>query len=946
MDQSQENDISMLLKQLQDNVEKSMNSEPIVEDPSTKDEDEEIDEELLKKLADLANPDDIVSSETEEKEKESSQYDISGFEFEEPTEPDEEQQTEAEVPDEQVTEEEADAIGCDLPAEMEKALESLFEPEPEPEFLGAFEEPKQPELITEEPLMEENVPNETDNADIPGDIPELIDEKDAQLPDDQPVETHKEPVEAEESEESESSGTDDDIEKEKAVLEHVRSFIEDEVDDVQIGSFFDSIQGSARQETEQQPVEENEEIIPIDTENQEEQPVLESPVNEEAAVEEAIEPSPVEQKAEPVPDIPFTNDFQRGSKAFTFFADKNEDKFGVGDLFDDTDINFALALGSKQDLENAIGFEKVRISQNDFYDPYEEDEISQAVFASAGKEYRNYDQNQSIKTRFKKEKNKVTRRFVFTLLLALVFFAMEHIGLLDLEIPYVSDFLSVPLYYYSASFVLFLVVFAISAKPILLTISDAVNMRLNSYMPVTFLSILNIAYNALLCFLYTDRGFRTYNFVLCFYILFAIADDYMHVVQESLSFDVIASSKTKLSLEKFTGPEEESDINNFKKFFVERVEFVGRFFARLDKKSHAESVCLPDFLSVLLFGLCFSILCAYKTGSLATVISDTFLCLLLTVPVTMLAYNIYPVFFLSKGLYSLDSAILGESVVDEYADADMVYLDDVEMFGQHGVNVAAIRLFADGDYQLALYYLKSLFTCIGAPLCYSLDVGNRVLPCSENVKITHIYRNGVFAKVDGSHTVAIGNASFVKKLGFNPRLNYDDVQKEEAGEMNFMYLMVDGDLWAKLYLHYSITVRFEKFASEIKENFIKIGIRSLDPCVSESMITRIRGKKHDTITVVRPSVNDLVPIGKRSDSGIVTAKNPHMIFRILSQCLKIRGLQQKERKVRILSSVLGGVIAVFVLAFGFEQFLPSIVIVAYQTLWCIIFGIMNRKNLK
>jgi len=112
------------------------------------------------------------------------------------------------------------------------------------------------------------------------------------------------------------------------------------------------------------------------------------------------------------------------------------------------------------------------------------------------------------------------------------------------------------------------------------------------------------------------------------------------------------------------------------------------------------------------------------------------------------------------------------------------------------------------------------------------------------------------------------------------------------------------------------------------------------------MIAALRNDKNVSIKVIRPTPNELIPIGKHSDSGIVTSKNSHMIFKILEQCFNIKRIYSKQRCFRLLSLLLGVILSAFVMVGKLYAYVPSLYIVIYQVLWLVPSLIYTKSKLK
>ncbi len=714
----------------------------------------------------------------------------------------------------------------------------------------------------------------------------------------------------------------------KRVESYVLETLEPEVD----FSIFDSIAGGSKDMVSQAQEE------PCDT-------VLETTIDTETVVNEYEEEVFSDAYVSSGMMIRF---FKRDAE--NLYDENNEDALAFDyKNFNDADINLALTLGCEEELHSTFGFSRVRIAKNGFRDPAEETSISDSIYAGDGSEYRSYEQTDMIKGRYKKEKRNLYKRFAVTFLLTVFILLFEHVFLMDIPIPYVSDFFAVPWRYYTASIVLAGFCIFSSWQKIFGAFRSMFAMRPDPYMPPAFFALLDIIYLLVVIFMYPNYGLLTYNFVLSIFLLFALADEYMRLTRESMTFDIISDKKPKLSLERFEGEGDLKKDGSYlgrHDFFVEKVNFVGNYFSRVGRIPSRQHTYSIAFLITILFGIVMMFVSSYSFGSLGNAFQSFFFFMMLTVPMPYLVVGTYPFYYLSKGLKKLDSAILDEEVVDEYATTDTIYLGDDEMFGQHGAAITGLRLYNEVELTGLLYYANAVFSNLGAPLCHVFDSSEREIQNAREVKINHVVTGGIEATVDSSHKILLGNIAFIRSKGFFPKRNLDDEQKIENGECSIVYIAIDGVLSAKIYIKYSITKRFEKFVDEMVANGISVGIRSLDPSVNMRMISVLRGNKSPEIEVIHPTANDLVSIGKHSDSGIITGRNSHMIFRILQQCFHIRKIHQKQMVFHIISSILGAGFVTFLMLTNLFTMVPSLLIVIYHLIWTFVGMIYTRSKLK
>lgn len=939
-----------------DRLRKKMENEASVGENVIEKSNQQSDEQLLKNLREHIG--EGITTSTENKENE---YDISGFEIseEESVEDDVEENVSPKI--EPPEEDEPETIS----AIIEDNAQDIFE---------SFGEEDDDDLPwdEDEPLNTAEEDDENVVTVVSEPIPELQEEV-AFAP--EPIRNDVSPQE--EPSEEEDSNADMTAENEEAVRKQVELFVEKTLEPEEEFDYFAQIdQRRTKESAKTEPPQEVETIRDDSVEIA--PPVQESVTAEAAPVSEAEKPlvidaapsdsvkadasvivsaQEVETSGEETPDEPDSimdeervNNFffkqsstQKSNNAATPIANSES-----ADSLDDTDINLLLALGKKRDLEDTVGFVRVREAKNNFYDPTEEEPIRRNIFAYSGQEYRSHDETDKIKNAYRKEKKKTYRRLVFAVLVALVFLFMEHFTLLNAEIPFLSEFFANGLYYYAALLVFLTLNILISFKYLLNGLRGFFTMRPTRYTPISVVAVIQLIYSISVLLFFREEAPKTYLFAFSIFMLFAVIGDALRLTKETLTFDIISDPNEKFSLEK---SDETAEISREKKvlrkkdLLVERVSFVGKYFSRTSHRPVAYAEYFFEFLAILLAAVFGAVLAAAISGNLATVVATFIFTVMLGLPIQHLL-SIYPYTRLSKKLYRHQSAIIGETVDAEYVGANTVYLDDIEMFGRNGVSISGLRIYNNEDFYNVLYHAMAVFSQIEGPLRYVLENSAHEIQAAKSVKLINIYANGIEAVVDDKNTVFIGNINFMRSNGFFPKRNEEDDKKVEEGELSILYMAIGSSLCAKFYMKYTVTEHFERFVAEMAKNNTKVGIRTLDPNITEKMLAALRPDKDTHISVIRPTLNDLIPLGKRSDSGIITAKGPHMISKILAECLRLKKIHQVYRILRFASILVGLVIALLVILTNSIGYTAPIFLVGYHLLWTIPMIIYTKVKIK
>ena len=745
--------------------------------------------------------------------------------------------------------------------------------------------------------------------------------------------------------------------EQEALRKQIERFVEKTVEPDDVLDYFEGLDKKAAKQREnagQSSMPTNEDACPAIT-NEEAQPVeladISTVVEEDIVAENAkeeYEPQTLESEIPAALNPAVDRFFFKNTENASQEIDAREAVNASTQAMDDTDINLLLALGKKQELEDTVGFVRVREAKNNFYDPTDEESLGNHVFAYDGEEFHDPIQVSSIKNRYRKEKKVLLRRLLGSLFIALLLLFAEHLPMTSFNIPGVSAFLAKDITAQLINLLLILSGMLLSLKQLFDGAKGFFVLRPNRYTPLSMMAFSNVAYDVIVLLFFRESGAMFYNFAVAVSLVISIVGDAIRLTKEMMTFDIISDPREKFSLEKADRTPEisrEEKILLKRDLLVEKVSFVGKYFTRTARRSTAYTEYFVELLATLIAASFAAIGIAILQKDLLSAMNTFMLVFVACMPMQHLIGS-YPFGRLSKLLYRHDSAIIGEAVDREYVGANTVYLDDVEVFGHHGVSISGLRTYNDADFYDVLYYALAAFSRVEGPLRYVFESSSPKIEKAEDVNLLRIDVNGIEALVDGVSTVLIGNVEFMRANRLVPKQNEEDDRRVENGEICILYMAINGALCAKFYMKYTITKRFEAFVSEMHENNTQVGVRTLDPNVNEKMLSLLRKDKETTISVIRPTLNDLVPMGRRSDSSIITAKNSHMIARILALCGRVKKVNRTCAILRV-CSMLAAFLAVVTLVFAQRiAWIPSVAIVIYQLLWIIPFTVYTATKLK
>lgn len=604
------------------------------------------------------------------------------------------------------------------------------------------------------------------------------------------------------------------------------------------------------------------------------------------------------------------------------------------DILDYSDMNLAMAMGSKDSLETAYGYVRVSEAKHNFASADRKGSGTNVILDTKGREYRNFDQNSEIHDAYRREKKRIGRRVIVTAIL-FVLIALCEMMYPTGAISDVSEFMSLQFRYNVLSIFLFTIAVSMSAKKLFVGFIGFFTTRLNYYTVIGFVSAINIVYDVLVISVFKDMDMLMFNSVATLELLVIIIGEYMQLKREINTFELASNGDKKISLEKIEITSETTKKESFassNEFVLENTSFVGRYFERSARTPDMYNIRHTFVMLTLLLTMFVAVTSVIITREFSDFVFVVELSSLLCVPVQMVFFGSYAFYIISKKLLKLDSAIIGETLTDEYVGSNTIYLDDVEVFGKRGVHIVNLESFNNFNIIDINYYYLSVFSKISGPLKNAFGDIPENMKLSENVELVNVFSNGIEAKVDEKNKILVGKGTFLASRGISIEKNTDE-RHSDKGDVSVMYLAVNGALCAKLYLKYSLTHHFEKFAIDMVENGSSVGVRTIDPNVTEEMLSSMRGDSENSIKVIRPTLNNLLPIERRSDSGIITEKNPHMIARILAEGLKVKRVNSIVNILWGVYSIVGIIAVITFMLLGiFNRILPLFIIL-YKTVW-------------
>ncbi len=658
-------------------------------------------------------------------------------------------------------------------------------------------------------------------------------------------------------------------------------------------------------------------------------------MTEEAAAEpETEENSAAETVAEAEALVPTELD-----KYGEFAQDLDEEGF------DETDANLMVAFGMDEELDAAIGKESADMlrSNAESIVSEEETEVEKPKVEEVKEPIKEFVSPTEIKGIFENYKSEYGKSAIRLFVLAainIVLFFYENISIFGGKLFDVFNPEFYPIVHIMTGFQFLVIGFAVLYKDVIAGFKALIKKKatVESMLPV-MLGVSAI-YSVLACFFGAGNMIVGFNFPIALALLLYAIGKRLDLRREIMTFRVVSSKRSKFALEKLDIIDAELETKAFDKYLpkqpdifrINKTSFVDGYFRRTGEYSSVKSAInafIPATLIAFVFGI---IVGAFVNGSIAAALSTGYAAFAFALPATAFFTFSLPMFRASKVCYDDGSAIVGEGALDEYTSASSISFDDREVFPTSGVKLRSIKVFGSGRLDTAIYYMASVYSCIGGPLSDVLNVATADIGRSQNIDVISIDSDGIETVVDGHHLYA-GKADYLRHNGYLPVTDPED-EEIEGGDICILFLVCDDEVVAKFYVRYRIDPEFEATLKNLYKSGICVGIKTVDPNINDEMLsTRIRLTKYPVRVLKYDDLNDRSRGSDRTDSGIVSKKSVKALLRAFTLCDKTKHVTKTNLMIAALS-IIGGIAITGAVAFlGSISGIVSVYVALYQLFW-------------
>ncbi len=444
----------------------------------------------------------------------------------------------------------------------------------------------------------------------------------------------------------------------------------------------------------------------------------------------------------------------------------------------------------------------------------------------------------------------------------------------------------------------------------------------------------------------TDADLKLYNLTAALAVCANCFVKFLNCKKDLAGFRVVATKREKFTALPLTGVTDESNVftgsldGESELYTVKKASFVSGFMARTGRRPKSEDIFnilvpITFIAAVALF------MVMYLNGSsVYTSFVSAALLFSAATPITSFFMINLPVISANMTAKRYSSALIGNAVVEEYADAGVLSFADTEAFPPNRVSVNSIKTYGDYPIDEVIIKLAMLFDYIEGPLkSVTANMVER-LPKPENIKLIDNDSDGLYIIMDGVDYY-LGKRSYMLHSKLEaPVDESDEIYSKSVGSV--MYMAIDSTVVAKIYVKYGISPGFDSLLEHMYDAGVCVGIKTLDPNIDNELLLKSIKYKNCPVAVLKGTApEEMNATLDKVDSGIVSASSLRNFLRMFILCDKARHATKSNCLVNIAAILVTVFAVVFLTLTGDITSYNSLHVVLFQLLWMIPTGLVS-----
>jgi hypothetical protein len=541
-------------------------------------------------------------------------------------------------------------------------------------------------------------------------------------------------------------------------------------------------------------------------------------------------------------------------------------------------------------------------------------------------------------------------RFIAIALLSLVLLVFENLYVFGINIDRLIFGQPNPAYMGLIDLMFVVSILLLSVPEIVFKIGNVFKKSVVSEIFTLFMALTTILY-CVAIISYTPDKYTLLGFAFAIMALVTVGGAYYENTAQFISFKVVSmDGEKKVFDRKLTRMLEDENmaldglVDEYSSYTARfyKTNFISDFFKKsgnMKENSFGILLCLAISFAIAFVS---AIITYFISGAFASASAFTFV-MVFAIPAFYVLSHKLSLYYSEKEALSENSTAVGEGAFYEYSDVDVIAFRDTEIFGEEDVSIKRIMMFADqGELSGVMEKMAALFRICKGPLepIFNASVNSTVKRAIDPV----LESDGISGVIDGTRIYA-GSLEYM--LRHEIHIPRGDLSKKQSGfdSTRIMYVARDGAVYAKFFLRYTFSEEFTMLLPILKKEKIVPLIYTKDPNISNDLLV-ILNQGQDLMRVMRENIDADNSEKKTFDnisSGLVTHGDKINAINMLLLSRKYARFTNSAATTVFISSIVGAVLAA-VLVFGGMSLLPSMLVGAWQSVWCVVLYIISRNN--
>lgn len=596
------------------------------------------------------------------------------------------------------------------------------------------------------------------------------------------------------------------------------------------------------------------------------------------------------------------------------------------------------ALNAKSDVEEESAYDLMR--QLGCEDEWENKEIPTEESVEDSEEtteFESYSQTEKILATYRTKKIQEIVRLVGVILGSVILFFYETLPMFGVAFTGMVNYQEYIGAYLLIGFQVLLICTVIFGKRMAHGTLRLFSLRPNLYSLAALAVIFTGFYDIIV--LFTVREWMVpFHFLTSLLLVLLAVGEYLMLSREIKAFSIFSSNpdRKKYTLHHHTAEDpcvqkmKRGGLSEEAKVAVpERCEFPIGFFRSI-RREEMFGTSMVSFLLIpaLILSLIASVVTMLLHWEFSVTILTAMSVMMVTLPLGAILAVCFPLWISSERLSKRQIALMGQQMIEEIADTDVLVFEDVHLFRQCTTTDTGFAFYEKTQTATILGCMECLYSKIGGPLAGAFSN----IPEQyrfEDIKIRRIVKGGVEAIVDRKHILLVGDTTFMSRYGLSFH------HAEETAGRTTIFISLNGKISAKMSVRYQPEPIFEMLAERMNQEGIQCVIKTFDPMISAATVSMLRSFGDAPISVVHQNLSDLNKSVEASDSDTTAVLSVASRFKLIEAMIWSKALVRIRRANRWILGIFStlGVIAMGVLI-GFQQ------IERMNQYWFILWGIL------